>query len=220
MFFLYELERTITLHPSFLGPRIKEYLTNKLLEDVEGTCTGRYYIICVMDAFDISEGRIVPGSAVAEFTVQYRAVVWRPFKGETVDAIVESVNKMGFFANVGPLQIFVSSHLIPSDIKFDENATPPQYTDNGDQVIEKGTQIRIKLIGTRSDVGSMFAIGSVKEDFLGLLTFTPALSETAQRKTQNVVRSEIGTVYLVQSKHQESMIMKALENGHGKVFKV
>ena len=60
-----------------------------------------------------------------------------------------------------------TAKLIPSDIKWDPNATPPQYTDNGDQVIEKGTHLRIKLIGTRSDVGSMFAIGSVKEDFLG-----------------------------------------------------
>ncbi len=84
MFFLYELERVITLHPSFFGPRVKEYLTNRLLEDVEGTCTGQYYIICVMDAYDISEGRVIPGSAVAEYTVHYRAVVWRPFKGETV----------------------------------------------------------------------------------------------------------------------------------------
>ena len=74
----------ITLHPSFFGPRVKEYLTNRLLEDVEGTCTGQYYIICVMDAYDISEGRVIPGSAVAEYTVHYRAVVWRPFKGETV----------------------------------------------------------------------------------------------------------------------------------------
>lgn len=84
MFFLHEEERTITLHPSFYGPNIHRYLTTKLLEDVEGTCTGEYYIICVMDTFDISEGRIVPGTGLAEFTVQYRAVVWRPFKGETV----------------------------------------------------------------------------------------------------------------------------------------
>lgn len=64
-----------------------------------------------------------------------------------------------------------SLQLIPSDIKWDPNATPPQYTDNGDQVIEKGTHLRIKLIGTRSDVGSMFAIGSIKEDFLGFVTY-------------------------------------------------
>lgn len=57
--------------------------------------------------------------------------------------------------------------MIPSDIKWDPNATPPQFTDNGDQVLEKGTQLRIKLKGIRSDVGSMFAIGSIKEDFLG-----------------------------------------------------
>jgi DNA-directed RNA polymerase II subunit RPB7 len=87
MFFLYELERTISLHPSFFGSKIKEYLTNRLFEDVEGTCTGSYYIICVMDIIGISEGRVVPGSAVAEYTVRYRTVVWRPFKGETVGSI-------------------------------------------------------------------------------------------------------------------------------------
>ena len=84
MYFLYELERVITLHPSFFGPRVREYLTNRLLEDVEGTCTGQYYIICVMDAYDISEGRVVPGSALAEYNVHNRAVLWRPLKWETV----------------------------------------------------------------------------------------------------------------------------------------
>jgi len=71
-----------------------------------------------MDTYDISEGRIMPGSGTAEFTVQYRAVVWRPFKGETVDAIVNSVNKMGFFADVGPLPVFVSNHVGPCNIPF------------------------------------------------------------------------------------------------------
>ena len=84
MFFLHEMERVITLHPSFFGPRIKDYLTTRLLDDVEGTCNGQFYILCVMDTYDISEGRIVPGSGLAEFTINYRAVVFRPFKGETV----------------------------------------------------------------------------------------------------------------------------------------
>lgn len=39
MFFLKEEERTITLHPSFFGPNIQRYLTDQLLNDVEGrTC--------------------------------------------------------------------------------------------------------------------------------------------------------------------------------------
>jgi DNA-directed RNA polymerase II subunit RPB7 len=84
MFFLYNLERRVTLHPSYFGKNMHELVTGKLLRDVEGTCTGSYYIISIMDTFDISEGRILPGSGLAEFTVGYRAVVWRPFKGETV----------------------------------------------------------------------------------------------------------------------------------------
>lgn len=84
MFFLYGLERRVTLHPSYFGKNMQELVTGKLLSDVEGTCTGSYYIITILDTFDISEGRILPGSGLAEFTVAYKAVVWRPFKGETV----------------------------------------------------------------------------------------------------------------------------------------
>lgn len=61
--------------------------------------------------------------------------------------------------------------LISKDIKFDPNATPWQWTDNEDQVIEKGAQVRVKLLGIRSDVGAMYAIGSIKEDYLGQVDF-------------------------------------------------
>ena len=88
MFFLHELERVITLHPSFFGSRVKEYLTERLLSDVEGKFIENYYVICVMEnAYDISEGKVLPGSAMAEYTVHYRAVVWRPFKGEVVGTV-------------------------------------------------------------------------------------------------------------------------------------
>ena len=39
------------------------------------------------------------------FPMRYMAVVFRPFKGEVLDAVVTTVNKMGFFAEVGPLQV-------------------------------------------------------------------------------------------------------------------
>lgn len=128
MFFLHNLERRVTLHPSYFGRNMHELVTSKLLKDVEGTCAGNYYIISIMDTFDVSEGRILPGSGLAEFIVGYRAVVWRPFKGEAVrrsgtrvsfaqansaqvDAIVYSVNPHGFFAQAGPLRLFVSAHV-------------------------------------------------------------------------------------------------------------
>jgi DNA-directed RNA polymerase II subunit RPB7 len=84
-----------------------------------------------------------------------------------VDAIVNSVNPHGFFANAGPLTVFVSSHLIPEEITYDANATPPQFTNNADMVIEPGTHVRIKIIGTRTEVNNMVAIGSINSDYLG-----------------------------------------------------
>lgn len=57
-------------------------------------------------------------SGQAVFEVKYQAIVFRPFKGEVLDAIVYNVSKMGFFAQAGPLEIFVSTHLIPTDYAF------------------------------------------------------------------------------------------------------
>jgi DNA-directed RNA polymerase II subunit RPB7 len=62
--------------------------------------------------------------------------------------------------------------MIPPDIKFDPNATPPQFTNNEDSVIEVGTHVRVKLIGTRAEVGGMYAIASIKEDYLGSVSST------------------------------------------------
>ena len=50
------------------------------------------------------------------------------FNGEVVDAKITNVNKMGFFAEVGPLSIFVSSHLLPIDYKFHPDSNPPEFT--------------------------------------------------------------------------------------------
>lgn len=57
--------------------------------------------------------------------------------------------------------------LIPQDTKWDPNATPPQFTNNEDTTIEVGTHVRVKILGTRAEVGELWAIGSIKEDYLG-----------------------------------------------------
>ncbi|PLW43906.1 hypothetical protein PCANC_09619 [Puccinia coronata f. sp. avenae] len=165
----HQLSHTINLHPSFFGPRTEGYLKEKLNRDVEGTCTGRFgYIIAVLTTLTVSAGTIQPGTGMAEFVIKYSAIVLKPFKGEVVDGIVGQVNKMGFFVEVGPLQAFVSSHLIPSDLKFDPNANPPCFSSDEDQAtIEKGTRIRLKIVGTRVDATEIFAIGTIKEDYLG-----------------------------------------------------
>ncbi|RIB10795.1 RNA polymerase Rpb7 [Gigaspora rosea] len=172
MFFIKKLTHTIQLHPSYFTQNYQTFLAEKLYADVEGTCTGRYgYIIAVLDSMeslDISKGKVIPSIGLAEFEVKYRAVVFKPFKGEVVDGVVSQVNKMGFFADVGPLQVFVSSHLIPSDLKFDASKNPPAYHAEDGSSIEKGYHVRIKIVGTRFDATDIFAIGTIKDDFCGV----------------------------------------------------
>jgi DNA-directed RNA polymerase II subunit RPB7 len=84
MFFLKELEKTVELHPSYFGPLIKAHIHRELLLKDEGSSTGKYTIVCVLDNFDYSDGHVKPGSGSAEYIVHYKAIVWRPYKGEVV----------------------------------------------------------------------------------------------------------------------------------------
>ena len=90
-----------------------ELVTAKLVKDMEGVCMGDYFIIAIMDTFDVSEGRILPGNGLAEFTVGYRAVVWRPFKGEVVSLLSQRVQNEELVAD-DPRLIASLSRLIPT----------------------------------------------------------------------------------------------------------
>ncbi|ORX60286.1 hypothetical protein DM01DRAFT_1316766 [Hesseltinella vesiculosa] len=170
MFFLKDLTHTITLHPSYFGPNMQSQLKDKLYADVEGSCTGQYgYIITVISILNFSKGKVLPGSGLAEFRVKYQAIVFKPYKGEVLDAVISTVNKLGFFADVGPLQVFVSAHMLPTDMRYDPNSSFPCFASD-DQVIQKDTQVRVKLVGTRIDAKEIFAIGTIKEDYLGVIS--------------------------------------------------
>jgi hypothetical protein len=56
---------------------------------------------------------------------------------------------------------------------------PPQYTDHADQVIEKGTSLRLKILGVKPDVAAINAIGTIKEDYLGWVCFAVCVIASA-----------------------------------------
>ena len=97
--------------------------------------------------------------------------LFRPFKGEVLDAVVTQVNKVGLFTEIGPLSCFISRHSIPADMSFDSNSNPPCYkTSEDDVVIQEDDAIRVKIVGTRVDASDIFAIGTLMDDYLGLVS--------------------------------------------------
>ncbi|CAN9442191.1 unnamed protein product [Alternaria alternata] len=222
MFFLKELEKTIQLHPSYFGPLIRQHIHRELLQKEEGSSTGKYTIVCILDSFDISDGKVMPGSGSAEYVVHYKAVVWRPYKGEVMDGIVTSVLRTGFFVDCGSLQAFVGRSMIPAEIKFDANATPPQWTDDGEQVIEKGTNIRIKIKGLRSEVDNMYAVGTMKErtpkeEETESLTKEERSARSSEDSSEASV-SSISTTSLVLEHINDPSINRALHSNRGEKY--
>ena len=87
-----------------------QFLESKLYSDVEGTCSGQFgYIIAVVSMSDIGNGIVLPGSGQAEFVARYRAIVFKPFKGEVVDGVVNNVTKVRQFTFFkGPKTLIIS----------------------------------------------------------------------------------------------------------------
>ncbi|KAJ3378836.1 DNA-directed RNA polymerase II subunit [Entophlyctis sp. JEL0112] len=94
MLFLKELSHTILLHPQFFGPRLAESLRKRLYDEVEGTCSGLFgYIIAVIGIVSTSKGVLQTASGYAEFVIVYKAIVFKPFKGQVVEGVVTTVNR-------------------------------------------------------------------------------------------------------------------------------
>lgn len=43
---------------------------------------------------NIGAGKVVPGTGFVKYPIKYKAILFRPFKGEVVDAVVTQVNKV------------------------------------------------------------------------------------------------------------------------------
>jgi DNA-directed RNA polymerase II subunit RPB7 len=83
------------LHPRFFGPQISQFVINRLYEEVEGSCSGRYgAIVSVIEIIEVSKGVLQPNTGYAEYKVKYKAILYKPFKNQVVDAIVKNVNKV------------------------------------------------------------------------------------------------------------------------------
>ncbi|KAG4382118.1 hypothetical protein GLYMA_14G007900v4 [Glycine max] len=94
MFFHIVLERKMQLHPRYFGCNIRDNLVSKLMKDVKGTCSGRHkFVVAVTGIENIGKGLIHDGTGFVTFP-------------------------MGFFAEAGPVQIFVSNQVSLSLIIF------------------------------------------------------------------------------------------------------
>ena len=68
----------------------------------------------------------------------------------------------------GPVQLFVSSKLMPSTLSFNGVGSPSYTNEDGSVQIGKGSSVRVRIVGTRIDTSEIFSIGTIKEPYLGV----------------------------------------------------
>mmetsp|Transcript_8927 Transcript_8927/g.17609 ORF Transcript_8927/g.17609 Transcript_8927/m.17609 type:complete len:178 (+) Transcript_8927:109-642(+) len=174
MFFLKSFEEELAMNPSDLGPNLREKIKTRLRNSVEGAALGRIgYVVYVTEIRDedISKGQIEDSTGQVTYKVKFQAVVFRPFRLEVLDAVVTTALNYGFFAKAGPLQIFVSRHMMPDDLKegFDHERSA-WVSEDKEVEIRAGSGVRLRLMNVKFDQNSVSAVGTIKDDYLGLVS--------------------------------------------------
>lgn len=157
------------MHPSTFGPDLHDKVKEKLRDEVEGTVDGQYGFIITITSIDPIPLGQIDENGFAKFALSYKAIVFRPVVNEVIDAVVTKVDKMGLFCNAGPLNIFVHNDQMPSDMCYDQQAGAFVCRDEGIEIKER-TEIRLRIKGFRFDVDKIFAVGTIKGDYLGVIS--------------------------------------------------
>ncbi|GKV44968.1 hypothetical protein SLEP1_g52103 [Rubroshorea leprosula] len=68
------------------------------------SCSGQHgFVVAITGIENIAKGLIRDGTGFVTFPVKCQCVVFRPFRGKILEAVVTMVNKKGFFAEAGPV---------------------------------------------------------------------------------------------------------------------
>ena len=57
--------------------------------------------------------------------------------------------------------------MIPHSMKYNAEGSAPNFSEPEGMMVERGSQVRLRIKGIRGELGQMFAIGSIREDYLG-----------------------------------------------------
>lgn len=168
-FFVVTLFRRLRIHPRLFGVKLRENLTQRLIMEVEGTFVGNYgFLVAVLKLLEpIPDATLDDETGFAVFPLHFQAVVFRPFRGQVIDTVVTKLTQHGFFAECGPLTVFVSHHLLPHGMQFVQGNE--WATRDGSERIALSSSVRIRILGLKIEANEISATGSIKDPYLGPL---------------------------------------------------
>lgn len=146
------LNHTVNIPSNFLSSSLSQIILSQLYFDVENKTYNDHYLLLVLKIITISEGKIkINGDII--FKITYQALCLEIENNYILESKVIEINNMGIFTNIGPINIFVSHHQIPVNVK---------------ESIILGSVVRLRVKGVRYDNG-ISVVGSLNEEYLGVI---------------------------------------------------
>ena len=117
MFLLKTLYSIVTLRPMDFTRDIRDKIRHNIIGSVEGSLvTPHGYIICVSEILKIMPLQ-VNEEGHALFKVKYNALIFKPYKNEVIDVVVDDVRDDGINTNAGFFSVFLSTEDIYKRLK-------------------------------------------------------------------------------------------------------
>lgn len=163
-----EFIEELILPPSILSRNLKNIIKAKLLAKVQGSVSEKYgYVICVINIGDIPNGVIMDTTGDLLFTVSYKAVVMKPFKGEVCEGVITKLDQFGIHVSVGPMTVYISNSDFPPHFTY--NDVNKIYVSSKSEKLAIDKEVRFRINGIQY-VGKEFKPkGTMSENYLGPL---------------------------------------------------
>ncbi|KAL0236158.1 hypothetical protein GEMRC1_002740 [Eukaryota sp. GEM-RC1] len=175
MFYQAAFKYNLNLPPQALTKKLHETLENRLREAIEGKVYSTYgYVLLLLSLDNIGQGRVIPGTGDVVYPVNFKALVFKPFKNEVLDAGVTVVNDNGVYVLAGPVSLFIGKRSLPPGFVYDPSTSPPAFVsaESGTR-IQQGSELRLRILNTifssRNGVVHFNAVGTANQNGLGLL---------------------------------------------------
>lgn len=149
-----KLRATVNVPPHSMRYNLTHVIQDRLSRNIRGKCNDHDGFILQLKRIENIDGGILDKrSGAAQYGVDFIAQILRPKTGDVVEAVVSRIFKIGVFADLGPLEIFIPLARMSSMFVF-QSAPSPQFvvfeksTDNKidvNQSIRIGTEVQIRI---------------------------------------------------------------------------
>lgn len=178
MFFEICMKRLVVLQPHKLhrGVLLKAAILTQLLEDIKLLkCSEDHgYYVTATTFESMGDGKVRPYTGAVVFPLEFKCIVFKPYKGEILHGQVTRLLKQGCFIFCGPLEeVFLHVQTMKGfKYQIGESMEFCSFrTDDGSAEIRVGSIVRFKILGLKwfEEQRQFKALATLDGDYLGLL---------------------------------------------------